>query len=123
MAVADDTGPQGTTELRRLQRQVRRLEYELAQAVNALPHLRQMVEFSADGLVLLDERFRLLECNMRLAELLQQPDSQLYQQHLEQWLALPEEAERLRKALLELEPGQNLRLELHLRSKIGRAHV
>jgi diguanylate cyclase (GGDEF)-like protein/PAS domain S-box-containing protein len=116
MAVADDTGPQGTTELRRLQRQVRRLEYELAQAVDALPHLRQMVEFSADGLVLLDERFRLLECNMRLAELLQQPDSQLYQQHLEQWLALPEEAERLRKALLELEPGQNLRLELHLRS-------
>ncbi len=115
MAVADDPVPQGTTELRRLQRQIRRLEYELTQAVDALPHLRQMVEFSADGLLLLDERFRLVECNTRLAELLQGPDGQLYQQPLEQWLALPQEVEQLRAALLQLPPGQTLRLELQLR--------
>jgi diguanylate cyclase (GGDEF)-like protein/PAS domain S-box-containing protein len=115
MAVTEGTEPQGTSELRRLRRQVRRLEYELGQAVDALPHLRQMVEFSADGLLLLDERCRLLECNARLAELLQQADSQLYQQPLEQWLALPEEVERLRQALLDLAPGRSLRLELQLR--------
>lgn len=115
MAVADDPGPQGPAELRRLRRQVRRLEYELAQAVEALPHLRQMVEFSADGLLLLDERFRLLECNSRLVDLLQQPDSQLYQQPLEHWLALPQEVELLGSALMALEPGETLRLELQLR--------
>jgi len=115
MAVADETGPQGSSELRRLRRQVRRLEHELAQAVGSLPHLRQMVEFSADGLLLLDDRFRLLECNARLIDLLQQPDSQLYRQPLEGWLALPEEVERLRTALLALEPGDHLRLELQLR--------
>jgi len=116
MAAADDAGPQGTPELRRLQRQVRRLEHELSRAVDALPHLRQMVEFSADGLLLLDERFRLLECNARLPDLLQLPDSELYRQPLDRWLALPEEVERLRTALLELAPGQTLRLELQLRN-------
>lgn len=119
MVVADETDPQGSGELRRLRRQVRQLEHELAQAIGTLPHLRQMVEFSADGLLLLDDRFRLLVCNARLLELLEQQDSQLYRQPLERWLALPEEVEQLRAALLALQPGHNLRLELQLRVDRG----
>jgi diguanylate cyclase (GGDEF)-like protein/PAS domain S-box-containing protein len=115
MAVADDTSHNGAGEQRRLQRQVRRLEYELSQAVGALPHLRQMVEFSADALLLLDGRLRLLESNSRMAELLQVSDSELYHQPLENWLALPQEAEVLRSALLQLAPGQPLRMEVQMR--------
>jgi diguanylate cyclase (GGDEF)-like protein/PAS domain S-box-containing protein len=119
MAVADDTGPQGSAELRRLRRQVRRLEYELGQAVGALPHLRQMVEFSADGLLLLDGRLRVLESNSRIAELMEVPDSELYHQPLERWLALPQEAEVLRTSLLGLAPGQPMRMEVELRRAGG----
>ncbi|MFM7085757.1 MAG: putative bifunctional diguanylate cyclase/phosphodiesterase [Cyanobium sp.] len=106
---------------RLLQRQVKRLEHELRQAVRALPHLRQMVEFSADGLLLLDGAFRVLDGNARLAELLQCVDGgELYHQPLERWLALPQEAAVLRQRLQALAPGQTLRMEVSVGAAAGR---
>ena len=119
MAAPEECSPSGAAELRRLQRQVRRLEYELRQAVGALPHLRQMVEFSGDGLLLLDDRLRLLEANARMAELMQVSDAEFYGEPLERWLALAQEAEVLRCRLLDLAPGQPLRMEVQLRRSGG----
>ncbi|MFM7312492.1 MAG: PAS domain-containing protein, partial [Cyanobium sp.] len=119
MAASEGAGTSGVTDLRRLQRHVRRLQYELGLAVSNLPHLRQMVEFSADALLLLDGRQRLLDCNARLAELMEVSDVDLLQQPLEHWLALPQEARVLRNALLELAPGQPLRMEVQLHRSGG----
>ena len=73
----------------RLEREIRRLRHELQQAVHALPHLRQMVQFSGDLLILAGAGGRILEANGRLAEVLGVPQHALYGQSLQQWMPNP----------------------------------
>ncbi|MSP62424.1 MAG: PAS domain-containing protein [Myxococcales bacterium] len=57
-------------ELRALRREVRRLSYELGEAVAQVPYLWAMVECSRDGLALLDVGGAILECNRALVQIL-----------------------------------------------------
>lgn len=106
-------------QCRRLRRQVQRLEYELGQAVGVLPHLRQMVEFSGDLLLLLDADGLLLESNGRLASLLGLPVHELHRLPLEGWMALPPQVAVLRQRLEALAAGAPLRMEVDVRQAEG----
>ena len=108
------------SEERRLQREVIRLRHELAEAVAVLPHLRQMVESSADPLLLLDGNARVLAANGALSRLLGLGFEELLRQPLVRWLPLAQQAEVLQGRLAALEPGQNLRMELELRGVDGK---
>ena len=105
-----DPHPGEGDQSRRLQRRARRLEYELAQAVRTLPHLRQMVEFSGDLLLLLNGEGLLLEANGRLASLLDLQAVELHRLPLERWLALPSQVSVLRQRLEALSAGEALRM-------------
>ncbi len=117
LGVRADLGEQDQS--RRLRRQVRQLEYELTQAVGVLPHLRQMVEFSGDLLLLLNGEGLVLESNGRLASLLALPPVELHRLPLERWLALPSQVAVLRQSLEALGAGQALRLEVAVRRAAG----
>ena len=104
---------------RRLEREVKRLQFELSQAVRVLPHLRQMVEFSGDVLLLLDAELRVLESNGRLATMLGVPAASLYQQPLGRWLAIPQQAEVLAARLHDLQSGSACRMEVELQAPDG----
>lgn len=109
----------GSDDSRRLERELRRLRHELQEAVRALPHLRQMVLFSGDLLLLVEASGRILEANGRFAELLGLPQEQLYGQPLQRWLANPGQLQVL-EARLAAGPGAPLlRMELDLQPAQG----
>lgn len=109
----------GSDDSRRLERELRRLRHELQEAVRALPHLRQMVQFSGDLLLLVEASGRILEANGRFAELLGLPQEQLYGQPLQRWLANPGQLQVL-EARLAAGPGAPLlRMELDLQPAQG----
>ena len=114
LGLGPDPGPEPgeDDQSRRLRRRVKRLEYELTQAVQVLPHLRQMVEFSGDLLLLLNGEGLLLESNGRLASLLELPAAELHRLPLERWLVLPSQVAVLRRRLEALGAGQALRMEV-----------
>ena len=76
-------------ERQRLEREIKRLRHELQEAVGALPHLRQMVQYSGDLLILAGPGGCILEANTRLAEVLAVPQQALYGQPLQRWLLGP----------------------------------
>ncbi|MEI7666111.1 MAG: EAL domain-containing protein [Synechococcaceae cyanobacterium ELA263] len=114
LGLGPDPGPEPgeDDQSRRLRRRVKRLEYELTQAVQVLPHLRQMVEFSGDLLLLLNGEGLLLESNGRLASLLELPAAELHRLPLERWLVLPSQVAVLRRRLEALGAGQAMRMEV-----------
>ncbi|MFM2079982.1 MAG: hypothetical protein RLZZ589_747 [Cyanobacteriota bacterium] len=112
------SGP-GPDDIRRLERENRRLRHELQEAVRALPHLRQMVQFSGDLLILVEATGRILEANLRLAELLGLPQEALYGQPLQRWLANPGQRQVLEERLAAGPGAPLLRMELDLQPAQG----
>ena len=106
--------PSAADQARRLEREIKRLRHELASAVEALPHLRQMVQHSGDGLLLVGPGATILEANARVAHWLGRIPVQLYGQPLERWLQNPGEARVLEQRLAALGEGAALRMELTL---------
>ena len=91
--------PSAADQARRLEREIKRLRHELASSVEALPHLRQMVQHSGDGLLLVGPGATILEANARVAHWLGRIPVQLYGQPLERWLQNPGEARVLEQRL------------------------
>ncbi|MFM7651741.1 MAG: EAL domain-containing protein [Vulcanococcus sp.] len=108
-------------ECRLLEREIRRLRHELQEAVRALPHLRQMVQFSGDLLILVEASGRILEANGRFAELLGLPQEELYGQPLQRWLANPGQRQVLEHRLAAGPGTPLLRMELDLQPTQGRS--
>ena len=106
----------GADQLRRLEREIKRLHHELAAAGEALPHLRQMVQHSADGLILTGPGLAILEANARLAQWLGLPPEQLYGQPLGRWLPIPAQAQVLEQRLMALAEAGELCMELELQA-------
>jgi len=109
----------GSDDHRRLEREIRRLRHELQEAVRTLPHLRQMVQFSGDLLILVEASGRILEANGRLADLLGIPQEQLYGQPLQRWLANPGQRQVLEARLAAGAAAPLLRMELDLQPAEG----
>jgi len=107
----------------RLEREIRRLRYELTEATRSLPHLRRMVADSADGLLLLDGGLGILEANGRAAALLGVNLSGLYGQPLRRWLADPDQARELEQGLTALASGEPLLMECDLLIGDGEARA
>ena len=106
---------------RRLERENKRLRHELAEAVRALPNLREMVQASGDVLILAGPGGRILEANGRLAALLGVPQEQLYGQPLCRWLVHPGQ-QRVLEEHLDADPAEPplpLRMELDLQPEQG----
>jgi diguanylate cyclase (GGDEF)-like protein/PAS domain S-box-containing protein len=103
----------------RLEREIRRLRHELQEAVHALPHLRQMVQFSGDLLILAGAGGRILEANGRLAEALGVPQHALYGQLLQQWVPNPGQVRLLVERLAATADPVPLRMELDLQPLQG----
>ena len=106
-------------ERQRLEREIKRLRHELQEAVGALPHLRQMVQFSGDLLILAGPGGCILEANTRLAEVLAVPQQALYGQPLQRWLSNPGQVRVLQERLEALGEGEALRMELDLQPAQG----
>lgn len=106
-------------ERQRLEREIRRLRYELKEAVHALPHLRQMVQFSGDLLILAGPGGRILQANGRLAEALGVPQQALYGQSLPQWMPNPGQVRLLEERLAATAQPMSLRMELDLQPLQG----
>ena len=104
---------------KRLEREIRRLRHELHESVRALPHLRQMIEFSGDLLILVDGSGRILETNGRLEELLGLSRDQIYGQPLYRWLANPAQVKVLMEHLASRHGAPQLRILLDLQSAKG----
>jgi len=109
----------GSDDSRRLDRELRRLRHELQEAVRALPHLRQMVQFSGDLLILVEASGRILEANGRFAELLGVPQEELYGQPLQRWLSNPGQRQVLEGRLAAGAGAPLLRMELNLQLAEG----
>ena len=109
----------GSDESRRLERELRRLRHELQEAVGALPHLRQMVQFSGDLLILVEASGCILEANGRFAELLGVPQEELYGQPLQRWLSNPGQRQVLEGRLAAGAGAPLLRMELNLQPAEG----
>jgi len=105
--------------VRRLEREVARLRHELKGAVQSLPYLRQMVQYSGDLLLLVGDAGRILEANGRLAEVLGLTPGEVYGQPLWRWLANPGEAAVLSRRLEALAPGEQLRFAIDLQAAGG----
>lgn len=112
-------GSPAADDPRRLEREIRRLRHELDAAVHALPHLRQMVQFSGDLLLLVGPAGRILEANARCAALLGVPQTALYGQGLQRWIPNPGQALVLEQRLAGLAVGDPLRMELDLEPEAG----
>ena len=106
-------------EWQRLEREIRRLRHELQEAVHALPHLRQMVQYSGDLLVLAGLDGRILEANGRLAEALGVPQEELYGKFLQQWMVNPGQVRLLEERLAATADPVPLRMELDLQPLQG----
>ena len=98
----------------RLERENKRLRHELEEAVRALPHLRQMVQFSGDLLILAAAGGRILEANARLAEVLGVEPHALYGQVLQRWLSHPGQIRLLEERLAAGAAPAPLRMEIEL---------
>ena len=109
-------------ERQRLERENKRLRHELDQAVRALPHLRQMVQFSGDLLILATAGGRILEANARLAEVLGVEPHALYGQLLQRWLSHPGQIQLLEERLAATAPAP-LRMEIELQSGQGESRT
>lgn len=101
-------------ERQRLEREIRRLRNELQEAVHSLPHLRQMVQFSGDLLLLTGPGCRILEANQRVAAVLGENQSQLYGQSLQRWLMNPAQVEQLEQRLQAMASDDVVRMEVEL---------
>ncbi|MEN9767130.1 MAG: Phytochrome-like protein cph2 [Cyanobacteriota bacterium] len=106
-------------ERQRLEREIRRLRHELQASVHALPHLRQMVQFSGDLLILVGAGGRILEANGRLAAALGVPQQELYGQPLQRWLVNPGQVRLLEARLAATADPVPLRMELDLQPVQG----
>lgn len=106
-------------ERQRLEREIRRLRNELQEAVHALPHLRQMVQFSGDLLLLTGPGSRILEANQRVAAVLGVAQAQLYGQSLQQWLVNPAQIEQLEQRLQAMAADAVVRMEVELQPAQG----
>jgi PAS domain S-box-containing protein len=106
-------------ERRRLEREIRRLRNELQEAVHALPHLRQMVQFSGDLLLLTGPGSRILEANQQVAAVLGVAQAQLYGQSLQQWLVNPAQIEQLEQRLQAMAADAVVRMEVELQPAQG----
>jgi len=95
------------------------MRHELQEAVHALPHLRQMVQFSGDLLILAGAGGRILEANGRLAEALGVPQHALYGQPLQQWMPNPGQVRLLEERLAATADPVPLRMELDLQPLQG----
>jgi diguanylate cyclase (GGDEF)-like protein/PAS domain S-box-containing protein len=109
----------GSDERRRFEREIRRLRHELQEAVRALPHLRQMVQFSGDLLILVEATGHIVEANPRLAELLGLSQAELYGQPLQRWLPNPGQVQVLEARLASGAGAPLLRMELDLQPAQG----
>ena len=98
----------------RLERENKRLRHELEEAVRALPHLRQMVQFSGDLLILAAAGGRILEANARLADVLGVEPHALYGQVLQRWLSHPGQIRLLEERLAAGAAPAPLRMEIEL---------
>ena len=103
----------------RLEREIRRLRHELQAAVHVLPHLRQMVQFSGDLLILAGAGGRILEANGRLVEALGVSQHALYGQSLQQWMPNPGQVRLLEERLAATADPVPLRMELDLQPLQG----
>lgn len=101
-------------ERQRLEREIRRLRNELQEAVHSLPHLRQMVQFSGDLLLLTGPGCRILEANQRVAAVLGEDPAQLYGQSLQRWLTNPAQVEQLEQRLQAMASDDVVRMEVEL---------
>ncbi|MFZ9849552.1 MAG: putative bifunctional diguanylate cyclase/phosphodiesterase [Vulcanococcus sp.] len=108
-------------ERQRLERENKRLRHELDEAVRALPHLRQMVQFSGDLLILASAGGRILEANARLAEVLGVELHTLYGQPLRRWLPHPGQSQLLEERLAIGAAPEPLRMEIELQPERGEA--
>ena len=106
-------------ERQRLERENKRLRHELEQAVQALPHLRQMVQNSGDLLILVSAGGRILEANARLAEVLGVEPHALYGQPLQRWLRHPGQIRLLEERLAASAPPEPLRMDIELQPDQG----
>ena len=108
-------------ERQRLERENKRLRHELEEAVRALPHLRQMVQFSGDLLILAAAGGRILEANARLADVLGVEPHALYGQSLQRWLRNPGQIRFLEERLAAGAAPEPLRMEIELQPDQGEA--
>ena len=63
-----------------------RLKRELDNVTRQLPHLRQLIEYAADALILHDDQGLIVDCNQRCAEMFALPREDLYEQNLSHFL-------------------------------------
>ena len=106
-------------ERQRLERENRRLRHELEEAVRALPHLRQMLRFSGDLLILVAAGGRILEASARLAEVLGVEPHALDGQLLQRWLSHPGQRRLLEECLAVGAAPAPLRMEIELQPAQG----
>jgi PAS domain S-box-containing protein len=62
------------------------LKRELDNITRQLPHLRQLIEYAADALILHDDQGMIVDCNQRCAEMFALPREDLYEQNLSHFL-------------------------------------
>ena len=62
------------------------LKRELENITRQLPHLRQLIEYAADALILHDDQGVIVDCNQRCAEMFASPREDLYEQNLTHFL-------------------------------------
>lgn len=117
--MSDATDPQ----VRRLEREIKRLRHELQQATASLPHLRQMVQASDDLLILVGPGCRIIEANQRLADALGVLHAQLYGQSLCRWLVNPGQIQVLEQRLEAMAAEAVITMELDLESDCGTAQA
>ncbi len=76
----------GDGEYRRLAAENGRLKRDLDNITRQLPHLRQLIEYAADALVLHDAEGIIVDCNQRCAEMFAIPREDIYEQNLSHFL-------------------------------------
>ena len=73
-------------EQQRLIQENARLKRDLENIAKQLPHLRQLIEYSADAMVLHDDEGNVVDCNQRGAQMLGVARDQVYEQNLSHFL-------------------------------------
>ena len=108
-----------------LQREISRLKEELHATASQLPRLRQLIEFSADALLLHGVEGEILDCNRRCAELLEIDRYEVYGMNIQDffriskgtlsdWLAQsPLDQREIIQATIEPQGGPRLIVDIH----------
>ena len=109
------------SEQQRLERENRRLAWELRRATAQLPRLRMMVEFAGDLIVLISERGSLLECNESCALMRGEERGSLYGKPMSLLFHDQSEGSAILRRLETLRGEQETRCQVELATAEGTA--